>query len=80
LRHFTGCGRFTCLPRSAADPPVYFALLHIVVWSPLLVYFFLQRRRILEKTPFGIWAGLLFATDAVSLALDCASVFKWLAG
>jgi hypothetical protein len=44
------------------------------------VYFFLQRRQILQKTPFGIWAGLLFATDAVSLVLDFASVFKWLAG
>jgi hypothetical protein len=58
----------------------HLALPHIVFWSPLLVYLFLQRRRILDKTPFGIWAGLLFATDAISLALDYASVFKWLIG
>jgi len=58
----------------------HLALPHIVFWSPLLVYFFLQRRQILQKTPFGIWACLLFATDAVSLVLDYASVLKWLAG
>jgi len=43
----------------------HLALPHIVFWSPLLVYFFLRQRRIMQKTLFGIWAGLLFATDAV---------------
>lgn len=58
----------------------HLALPHIVFWSPLLVYLFVQRHQILQKTPFGIWACLLFATDAVSLVLDYASVFNWLAG
>jgi hypothetical protein len=56
------------------------ALPHVVFWSPLLVYFILQRRRILEKTSFGIWACLLFTTDAVSLAFDYRTVAKWLVG
>jgi len=43
----------------------HLALPHIVFWSPLFVYFFLRQRRIMQKTLFGIWAGLLFATDAV---------------
>jgi hypothetical protein len=58
----------------------HLALPHIVFWSPLLAYLFLQRRHILKKTPFGIWAVLLFATDGVSLLLDYRAVFKWLAG
>jgi len=58
----------------------HLALPHIVFWSPLLIYLFLQRRDILAKTPFGIWACLLFATDAVALVLDYRTVFKWLAG
>lgn len=58
----------------------HLALPHIVFWSPLLVYLFLQRRHIVGKTPFGIWVCLLFATDAISLVLDYLSVIKWLAG
>ena len=56
----------------------HLALPHIVFWSPLLAYLFLQRRHILEKTPFGIWACLMFATDGVSLLLDYRTAFKWL--
>ena len=58
----------------------HLALPHVVFWSPLLVYLFLQRRRILEKTPFGIWVMLLVATDSVSLLLDYRAVFNWLTG
>ena len=58
----------------------HLALPHVVLWSPLLVYLFLQRRHLLQKTPFGIWACLLFATDAVSLVFDYGTVFKWLLG
>ena len=58
----------------------HLSLPHIVFWSPLLVYLFLQRRHILEKTPFGIWACLMIATDGASLLLDYRAVFKWLAG
>jgi hypothetical protein len=58
----------------------HLALPHIAFWSPLLVYLFLQRRHLVEKTPFGIWAILLFATDGVSLLLDYRAVFNWLAG
>jgi hypothetical protein len=57
----------------------HLALPHVVFWSPLLVYLFMQRRRILEATPFGIWACLMFATNSVSLLLDYRAVFKWLA-
>lgn len=57
----------------------HLALPHIVFWSPLLVYLILQRQRILEKTRFGIWVVLMFATDSVSLLLDYRTVFKWLA-
>lgn len=56
----------------------HLALPHVVLWSPLLAYLFLQRRALLQATPYGIWACLLFATDGVSLVLDYASVFKWL--
>ena len=58
----------------------HLALPHIAFWSPLLVYLFMQRRRVLENTPFGIWVALLFATDGVSLLLDYRSAFEWLAG
>ncbi len=58
----------------------HLALPHVMFWSPLLAYFFLQQRQILEKTPFGIWACLLFATDGVSLLLDYRAMFSWLAG
>jgi hypothetical protein len=61
-------------------PGAHLALPHIVFWSPLLLYFFLQRRRVLEKTPFGVWAVLMFTTDGVSLVLDYRAVFKWLTG
>jgi hypothetical protein len=58
----------------------HLALPHIVFWSPLLVYIFLQRRHILEKTSFGIWACLMFATDSVSLLLDYRAAFNWVVG
>ena len=58
----------------------HLALPHVLFWTPLLVYFVLQRHRLVEKTPFGIWAGLMFATDGVSLLLDYRAVFKWLVG
>lgn len=58
----------------------HLALPHIVFWTPLLAYLFLQRRHILAKTHFGIWAVLLCATDGVSLLLDYRTLFKWLAG
>ena len=56
----------------------HLALPHIAFWSPLLVYLFLQRRQLLKKSPFGIWAVLLFATDSVSLLLDYRAIFIWL--
>lgn len=58
----------------------HLAFPHVVFWSPLLVHLFLQRRHILERTPFGIWVCLMFATDSVSIVLDYLAVFKWLAG
>ena len=57
----------------------HLAFPHVAFWSPLLVYLFLQRRRLLKKTPFGIWAVLLFATDGASLLLDYRAVFIWMA-
>lgn len=56
----------------------HLSLPHVVFWTPLLVYLFLQRKSLLAWSPFGIWCVLLFLTDGVSLALDYAAVAKLL--
>lgn len=52
----------------------HLSLPHVVFWTPLLVYLFLQRKSLLAWSPFGLWCVMLFLTDSVSLVLDYAAV------
>ncbi len=56
----------------------HLSLPHIVFWTPLLIYLFLQRKSLPAWPPFGVWCVLVFLTDLASLVLDYASVAKWL--
>lgn len=54
----------------------HLSLPHIVFWTPLLVYLFIKRRSLVERSPFGVWFVCLFVTDATSLVLDYLAVLK----
>src|SRR5665647_823690 len=54
----------------------HLSLPHVVFWTPLLIYLFLQRKSLLVWSPFGLWCVMLFLTDSVSLVLDYATVVK----
>ncbi len=56
----------------------HLSLPHVLSWTPLLIYLFLQRQSLLTRSPFGVWCTLLFLTDGVSLVLDYAAVAKLL--
>ena len=65
LLRFYGTGHHLSLP-------------HVLFWTPLLIYLFLQRKSLLARSAFGLWCVLLFLTDGVSLVLDYASLAKLL--
>lgn len=56
----------------------HLSLPHVVFWTPLLIYLFMQRKSLLAWSPFGLWCVMLFLTDSVSLVLDYAAVVKLL--
>jgi len=50
-----------------------FSLVHLVLWTPLLVYLYKKELRpgnVALATPYGIWLILLCATIAISLIFD----------
>jgi hypothetical protein len=65
LLRFYGTGHHLSLP-------------HVVFWTPLLVYLYVQRNALLRWSPFGVWCATVFLTDAASLLLDYAAVAKLL--
>ena len=56
-------------------------IVHIVLWTPLLVYLWKRRDSWrVQETIAGKWVLLLFATITVSLLFDYADVVRYVAG
>jgi surface polysaccharide O-acyltransferase-like enzyme len=71
------------LPLSRIVGISYFlSLPHLLLWTPLVVYFCGQLRHghIPVKSLFGIWSLLLVATCIISLVFDARDFTRWLLG
>jgi hypothetical protein len=54
-------------------------VVHVVVWTPFVIYLWRRRDRWrVKETLSGKWIALLFATMIVSLAFDYTDVARWL--
>lgn len=53
---------------------------HIVLWTPLLVYLWRRRPPLSQGSGFAVWVHLLMATIVISLAFDIVDVASWLGG
>lgn len=60
----------------------FFALLHLLIWTPLVMYFCYQLREkmIPIKSFFGIWSLVMVATVIISLVFDIRDFSRWLMG
>ena len=60
-----------------------FALAHLIVWSPLLVYLWRREFKSPEfniVTPYGVWMTVLAVTMVVSLVFDVRDVYLVVTG
>ena len=56
-------------------------IVHVVFWTPFIVYLWRRRRAWrVKETISGKWIALLFAAMMVSLAFDYSDVVRWLLG
>lgn len=55
-------------------------LSHVIFWTPLLVYLLVRREALRRSRPLYLWATVLAASNAVSLAIDYVDVFRHVIG
>ncbi|MEG9861236.1 MAG: hypothetical protein V6Z81_01835 [Parvularculales bacterium] len=55
-------------------------IVHIIFWTPLLVYLWRQRSQILWKTLSGFYIRVLFISNLVSLTFDYVDLIRYIAG
>lgn len=60
----------------------FLSLLHLIIWTPLLIYFShqLRHQRIPIKSVFGIWSLTMITTLIISLVFDIRDFGRWLMG
>ena len=50
---------------------------HVVLWTPLVIYLWRRRPPLAERSGYGIWVHALMATIVVSLAFDIVDATRW---
>ena len=58
------------------------SLTHLLVWTPVVVYFCreLQAERINVKSVFGVWSLVMVASAIISLVFDVRDFGRWIMG
>ena len=55
-------------------------IVHVIYWTPLLIYMFRRFKKIATKTSYGIYIRILMLTIATSLAIDYVDVVRYFLG
>ena len=53
---------------------------HLVLWTPVVIYFLKRWPRIEKRSVYGIWFTLALATMCVSLVFDAKDVIEYVMG
>lgn len=55
-------------------------IVHIVFWTPLLIYLFRRVSKIARKTFFGVYIRIYMLTISISLVIDYVDVVRYFLG
>ena len=53
---------------------------HLILWTPVAIYFFKRWPRIEKRSLYGVWFTLALATMCISLVFDAKDVVEYVMG